>query len=54
MTTEDKIKDEKLQHNVDREATEKSASSFGKIDKCEYRAGEEILPSNQRQLIAHA
>ena len=28
-----------------------SALSSGKIDKYEYRTGEEILPSNQRQII---
>ena len=28
-----------------------SALSSGKIDKYEYLAGEEILPSNQQQII---
>ena len=31
-----------------------SAWSSGKIDKYEYLTGEEILPSNQRQLIEQA
>ena len=31
-----------------------SALSSGKIDKYEYLTGEEILPSNQQQIIEHA
>ena len=31
-----------------------SALSSGKIDKYEYLTGEEILPSNQRQIIEQA
>ena len=51
MTVEDQINDEKLQHNINREAAKISALSSGKIDKYEYLTGEEILPSNQRQII---
>ena len=51
MTTEDKIKDEKLQYDINREAAKISALSSGKIDKSEYLTGEEILPSNQQQII---
>ena len=47
MTTNDKIKDEKLQYDINREAAKISALSSGKIDKYEYLTGEEILPSNQ-------
>ena len=54
MTIEDQIKDEKLQYDINREAAKISASSSGKIDKCEYLTGEEILPSNQRQIIEQA
>ena len=54
MTTEDQIKDEKLQYDINREASKKSALSSGKIDKYEYLTGEEILPSNQRQIIEQA
>ena len=42
---------EKLQHNINREAGKISALSSGKIDKYEYLTGEEILPSNQQQII---
>ena len=51
MTTEDQIKDEKLQYDINREAAKISALSSGKIDKYEYLTGEEILPSNQQQII---
>ena len=54
MTTDDKIRDEKLQYDISREAGKLSASSSGKIDKYEYLTGEEILPSNQRQIIEQA
>ena len=47
MTTEDEIRDEKLQYDINREAVKISALSSGKIDKYEYVTGEEILPSNQ-------
>ena len=36
MTTDDKIRDEKLQYNIDREAAEISALSSGKIGKYDY------------------
>ena len=54
MTIEDKIKDEKLQYDINREAAKISALSSGKIDKYEYHTGEEILPSNQQQIIEQA
>ena len=54
MTIEDKIKDEKLQYDINREAATISALSSGKIDKYEYLTGEEILPSNQKQIIEPA
>ena len=54
MTTEDQIKDEKLQCDINREAAKISALSSGKIDKYEYLTGEEILPSNQQQIIQQA
>ena len=40
MTTDDKIKDEKLQYDINREASKISALSSGKIDKHEYLTGE--------------
>ena len=54
MTIEDQIKDEKLQHDINREAAKISALSSSKIDKYEYLTGEEILPSNQQQIIEQA
>ena len=54
MTIEDRIKDEKLQYDINREAAEISALSSGKLDKYEYLTGKEILPSNQQQIIQQA
>ena len=54
MTIDDKIRDEKLQYNINREAAKISALSSGKIDKYEYLTGEEILPSDQSRIIEQA
>ena len=54
MTIEDKIRDEKLQYNINREAAKISALSSGKIDKYEYLTGEEILLSNQQRVVEQA
>ena len=54
MIIEDQIRDEKLQHYINREVAKVSALSSGKIDKHEYLIGEEILPSNQQQMIKQA
>ena len=54
MTIEDQIKDEKLQYDINREVAKISALSSGKLDKYEYLTGEEILPSNQQQIIQQA
>ena len=51
MTIDDKIRDEKLQYDINRKTAKISALSSGKIDKYEYLSGEEILPSNQIQII---
>ena len=51
MTTADKIKNEKLQHDNDREPSKISALSSGKIDEYEYLTGEEILPPDQSTVI---
>ena len=51
---DENIKDEKLQYDINREAAKISALSSGKIDKYEYLTGEEILPSNQQQIIEQA
>ena len=54
MTINDQIRDEKLQYNINREAAKISALSSGKILKYEYLAGEDILLSNQQQIIEQA
>ena len=54
MTIEYQVKDEKLQQVINREAAKISALSSGKPDKYEYFTGEEILPSNQQQIIQQA
>ena len=54
MTIEDQIKDEELQYDINREAAKISALSSGKLDKYEYLTGEEMLSSNQQQIIQQA
>ena len=54
MTIEEQIIDEKLQYDINREAVKISASSSGKIHKYEYLTGEDILPSNQQQILEQA
>ena len=54
MRIDDKIRDEKLQHDIDREAAKMSALSSGKNDKCEYLTGKEILLLDQRRVIEPA
>ena len=51
MTINDQIKDEKLQYNINREAAKISALSSGKLHKYEYLTGEDILSSNQQQIV---
>ena len=54
MAIDDKIIDEKLLCNSNREATEISALSSGKINKYEYLTGEEILPPDQSRMKEQA
>ena len=51
MTIDEKIRDEKLQDNFNKEVAKRSALSSGKIDKYEYLTGKDIIPSDQKQLI---
>ena len=51
MTINDQIRDEKLQYDINRKAAEISAKSSGKLHKYEYLTSEDILPSNQQQII---
>ena len=47
---DEQIKDEKLQHNINKEVAKISALLSDKINKYEYLTAEEILPSNQKQI----
>ena len=51
MTINDQIRDEKLQYDINIEATKISVLSFGKIHKYEYLTGEDILQSNKQRII---
>ena len=50
MTSDDQIRDEKLQYDINSEAAKISAWSSNKIDNYEYLTGEEILPSSQKKI----
>ena len=57
MTVEDKIRDGKLQHNVNRETAKILALSSGKIDKYEYFIDKQymvILPFDESRMIGQA
>ena len=54
MITDDKIRDEKLQHYINRKAGKISVLLSGKINKYEYLTGKEILPSDQSRIIEQA
>ena len=51
MIIDDQIRDEKFQYDINRKALKISVLSKSKIDKYEYLASEEILPSNQKWII---
>ena len=54
MTSDDHFEDENLQYDINREATKISALSSDKIEKYKYLIGEEILPSNHKEIIEQA
>ena len=54
MTIDDRIRDEKLQCDINREAAKMLVLPSGKIDKYEYLTGEEILVSDQRKVMEQA
>ena len=54
MPIDDMVRDEKLECDINKEAAKMSALLSGKIDKCEHLKGEDILPSNQRQVVEQA
>ena len=51
MIINNQIRYEKLQYDINREATKISVLSSGKTHKYEYFTGEDILPSNQQEII---
>ena len=51
MTIDDKIKDEKQQYDINREAAQTSALSSGKINKYEFVIDKEIVSSDQSRII---
>ena len=54
MTVDYRIRNEKLQYDINRDAAKISALSSGKADKYEYLPGKEILPYNRNQIIKQA
>ena len=54
MTINDQIRDEKLQYDINKEAAKISTLSSENLRKYEYLTGEDILPSNQQQIIEPA
>ena len=54
MTINDQFRYENLRYDINREAAKISALSLGKLHKYEYLTDEDILPSNQQQIIEQA
>ena len=54
MTIDEKIIDEKLQYDINREAAKISALLSNKIHKGEYLTGEDTLPSSNQQITEQA
>ena len=54
MTADNKIKDEKLQYDINRKAAKISALLSCKTDKYEYLTGEDVLSSDQSRVIKQA
>ena len=50
MTINDRIRDEKLQYDINRWIAKISTLSSGKAHKYEYLTVEDMLPSNQQQI----
>ena len=49
-----RLKMKKILYDINRDSAKISALSSGKIHKYEYLTGEDILPSNQQQIIEQA
>ena len=54
MAIDDKIKDEKIQYDINREVAKISALLSDIFDKYEFPTGEEILPSDQSRIVEQA
>ena len=55
MAIDDKIRDEKLQYNINRKTAKRSALSSEKVDKYEFLTGEEIKkPLDQKRVTVQA
>ena len=54
MAIDDKNKDEKLLHNINKEVAKISPLLSDKVDRHEYLTGEEILPPDQNKIIEQA
>ena len=54
MKINDQVIDEKLQYGINRKAAKISALSSDKIVKYEYLTGEDLLSSNQQQIVEQA
>ena len=51
MTTDDKISDENLRYEINREAAKISAKTLDTPYKYKYLTDEEIIPSDKKKLI---
>ena len=51
MTINVQIRGQKLKYDINREEAKILALSSGKIHKYEYLTGEDLLPSNQQEII---
>ena len=54
MAIDERIKNKKLQYNINKEAAEISTFLSGKIDKYHYCIGTKTLPPDQHKLIEEA
>ena len=54
MAIGDKIRDRKVQYDINRETAKLSTLSSGKTGKNEYLTGEEMLLSDQSRIIEEA
>ena len=54
MAINDQIRDEQVQYDINKEAVKISSKSSSSFRRYEYLTGEEILPSNQQQIIEQA